>query len=153
MDTSIKISCTLIPVSKHSLLLPNSAIAEVLICGELTPPADSPSWLCGILNWQNHDVCVIDFDIIGSTDKSAPISKNTVVIVRNPANEKQTPFFGILAKSIPQVIEANSRNIDRNLHPKNPHSHATSYINISNTEAIIPNIASLINTMENINLA
>lgn len=84
MDASIKIPCTLIPVSKNNLLLPNSAIAEVLICGELVAPAGSPSWLCGVLNWQNHDVRVIDFDKMDSSEQAVQSNKNTVIIARNP---------------------------------------------------------------------
>lgn len=171
MDSSIIIPCTLVPVKKHNLLIPNSAIAEVIISDKLEAPDNAPKWLPGLVKWQDQDIFVIEFDAIDSDAISANNNKNTVLVIRNliendpiekhseehspthtPTNN-QIMYFGILAKSVPQIVEANSHSIDRNLHPKFNHSLARSYININGIEAIIPNIASLAHIIENANLS
>jgi len=156
MDASIKIPCTLLPVNKHNLLLPNSAIAEVIVCGGLESPAKSPAWLIGSTTWQNQIIHIIAFDKFISSEKSTGSDKNTVVIVRNPSIDSidnSPAFFGILVKNIPQVIEANSHNIDKNMHPNISHPHAKSYIIIKNLDAIIPDIASIAKAINNPDLA
>lgn len=152
MDASIKIPCTLVPVTKFNLLLPNSAIAEVIVSSEFEVIPDTPRWLYGVLNWQNKHVPVIEFDKIDSTDVKSEHKKSIILIALNPSLKGNTPYIGILSKSIPQVIEANSHNVDKNLHPKSTHSHAKSHVIAGRKEAIIPNMESLTELIESIKL-
>jgi len=155
MDTSIKIPCALIPLNQCQLLLPTSAIAEILYCDELKVTDHTLPWLFQLTDWQNQAIRVIDFEKINSPDQTILNTKNIVVIVRKindrakqdaDAGSSDTDhcgFFGILAKNTPQIVEANSRNLDRNLHPKNTLSHVKCHIDINHTQAIIPDIPSL----------
>lgn len=166
MDTSIKIPCTLIPTGRYQLLLPNSAIVEVLTCSELTPPkqahtstnAGIPTWLLGTLSLQDQPISVINFDAIEANAVSNDQKKNTIVIIRNTVTNASSskhyqPYLGIYADRIPHILEVRSQNIERELHPQHTHSQAIGYIDIQGMTAIIPNIPSLLNMIEDISLA
>ena len=148
MNVSIKIPCTLIPVKRFNLLLPNSAIAEVIVTNEIQTVPDAPPWLYGTVNWQNHNIKIILFDQIDTQDIRPEPHKSVITIIRNPVPNSKPAFLGILVRKTPQVLDANSHNLDRNLHPKNNHSCAISYATINGKDALIPNIESLVNLVD-----
>ncbi|MDH3327495.1 MAG: chemotaxis protein CheW [Gammaproteobacteria bacterium] len=148
MDVSIKIPCTLVPVRKFNLLLPNSAIAEVIVSSALELPTNAPQWLYGIVKWQEYNVHVIEFDKIDLAQNIPNNKKSIILVLRNPSPTNKVPYIGILAKSIPQVIDVNSRNIDKNLHPQITHSHAKSYVIVNKKDGVIPNVESLANLIK-----
>ncbi len=161
MDTSLKIPCTLIPTNGHNLLLPNSGIAEVIICNKLasfTTTSKIPHWVIGVLHWQEQNVYIIDFNGIDNHDSiinRKENAKRTIVIIRNSSKENSTnkvAFFGIIINGTAKVIEVNSLNIDKNRYPETSHSHAISYVDINHIEAIIPNIPALTGLIEELNL-
>jgi len=140
MHTSIKIPCTLIPTNNVNLILPNSAIEEVIVSDAIKPLPHTPSWITGSICWHNQNINIVTFDQPHVTDETNRSGKHIIVVVRNPSADNNRAFFGILAKNMPQVIEANTQNIDRNLRPENTHTHAKSYVYINGKDAIIPDI-------------
>ena len=148
MVASIKIACTFVPVRKFNLLLPNSAIAEVIVSQSLEKKINSPQWLLGTTQWQNEEIDIIGFDKIDSSDDSPENLKSIIIIVRNPSITGAMRHFGIMTKNRPHIVEANSHTLDKNLHPRASHSHAKSYVVINGKEALIPNIELLAKTIE-----
>ena len=145
---SIKIPCTLIPVKRFNLVLPNSAVAEVISRKEINQEKANQVWLLGTIEWQNDKIPVIEFDKIDEADQESEYTKYTIIIVRNclPGNENNNRIehFGILAKSMPQVIEANAHSIGKELHPQISHSQAKSYLTFHGKAALIPDIESIV---------
>lgn len=140
MDSSIRVPCTLIPIYGSNLLLPNSAIAEVLVCEEILKQENQPQWCLGQIRWDNRAIDIISFERIEVPTKQILTKRYIILIIRNPEADAAPPYFGLLATQIPQIVQANSSTLYKNLQPTNTHSCAMSYVSINGKSAIIPDI-------------
>ncbi len=149
MDHTIKIPCISVPVRGHTLLLPNSAISEVIIIKEqIQQFKDMPRWSVGYINWQNEKVFILSFDQIDHESNYSTKNKHLCLIIKNPDLTSALRHIALIAEDTPQIVQANSQSIDRNLHPQSLHSCALSYATINSNAVILPDIsklASLIN--------
>ena len=140
MDSSLKISCTLIHTGQHYLILPNSAIAEVLVTSVLNTNEQQPTWGAGQIEWDYQIVPLISFDQLESELQRNNTGKHIILIVRNPVTNGRPAYFGIIASSIPQIVQANSSTLKKNLQPKSLHRYALSYILFNGRPALIPDL-------------
>lgn len=105
--TEADVRCMLIPVRQGRLLLPSSAVAEVI--GYRTPDAvdQQPKWMQGTVSWHQRDIPVIDFErLIGRPEIGAGIRQRIAVCYAiNGATE--WPLMGILAQGIPRLLHVN----------------------------------------------
>jgi len=143
MDSSIRVPCTLIPVYGNNLLLPNSAIAEVLVCEEILKQENQPQWCLGQIRWDNRAIDVVSFERIEVPTKQILTQRYIILIIRNPEADSAPPYFGFLATQIPQIVQANSSTLYKDLQPANTHTCAMSYVSINGKHAIIPDIGKI----------
>ena len=71
-DTEVR--CMLIPMRSGRLLLPSTAVAEVI--GYRTPDADDdqPEWMQGTVSWHQRDIPVLDFERLIGVVSWPPVS-------------------------------------------------------------------------------
>jgi len=149
MDSSLKVSCTLIQAGPHYLILPNSAIAEVVVTKEFSHKSDHPTWSAGQTQWDNQNVELISFEHLGSkSGRHAEGSSHIVLIIRNPIPHSQPKYFGVIASTIPQIVQANSSALRKDLRPSLLHDYSMSYVLINGRPAIIPDIARIANLIK-----
>lgn len=105
------IRCMLIPVRQGRLLLPSSAVAEVI--GYRTPDAHEkqPDWMQGTVNWHQRDIPVIDFErLIGRAEIGAGI-RQRITVCYSIGGASEWPLMGILAQGIPRLLHVNEAAI------------------------------------------
>jgi chemosensory pili system protein ChpC len=102
----------LIPLDGMRLVLPNTAIAEVISYQKPEPVADSPAWLLGTISWRGIETMpVIAFET-ASTEALVTPGKSSRIIVLNTLNEhSELHFYGILAQGIPRLISLDDSTI------------------------------------------
>lgn len=101
----------LIPLDGIRLVLPNTAIAEVISFQSPEPVADGPDWLLGTINWRGIDIPVLAFET-ACTDAKVTPGKSSRIIVLNTLNENaDLHFYGILAQGIPRLISLDESTI------------------------------------------
>jgi len=109
----------LLPLEGHTLLLPSSAIAEIIPYEKPNPIPDIPKWFMGVLTWRAIHIPLIILEKVESTvdwgeDKTPPVltDKTHIAIInrdskiqgegQNSASTKY-PFFSILLKNVPKM--------------------------------------------------
>ena len=97
----------LLPLSSISLLIPNSAVAEVV--GYYTPTAlpDSSKWFPGVVVWRGVHVPVISLEEMCSLDTvidtSIIGSRSRIAVIYNPEKDAELPYLGIHIQDIPRA--------------------------------------------------
>lgn len=100
-----------IPLDGMRLVLPNTAIAEVISYTTPNPVDGSPDWLLGSLEWRGLTIPLLAFETACS-QKTVTINKKSRVVVLNAlAEESSTPFYGLIAQGIPSLISLNESGI------------------------------------------
>lgn len=101
----------LIPLKGMQIVLPNTAIAEIISQVKPEKLADSPDWLLGMVAWRGYKIPLISFE--GLTGKTAcKLNKKCRIVILNGMNgDKDLPFYGLVAQGIPRLMSLNTENI------------------------------------------
>jgi chemosensory pili system protein ChpC len=80
-ETHLSIRSQIIPIGGGHLVLPNTAVAEVINYSEPAPIAEGPEWLLGLLSWRERDVPLLSFEVMcGQSKPSVPVRAKIVVL-------------------------------------------------------------------------
>ena len=128
----------------NSILLPNSCIKEVFISADINL-SPNKNYVVGNINWKGQDIPLLSLETEAINDVSATNIKKIIVVVESQNNQRDKHVCGIVARRVPQVVQANIHSIEKNLTPKIFHDLALSYITIKGKPAFIPDMQRLVN--------
>jgi chemosensory pili system protein ChpC len=108
---NINVHGQLIPLKGMQMVLPNTAIAEIISQSKPEKLDDSPDWLLGMVAWRGFKIPLMSFEaIIGKT--AGRLNKNCRIVILNGMNgDKTLPFYGLIAQGIPRLMSLNTDNI------------------------------------------
>ncbi len=100
------IRCMQLPIEDAQLLLPNSAVAEII--GYMQPEAQNQEgdWFVGFISWRGVMVPVISIEKLCQRSYSEPGPRSRIAIIYNPDGEDNLPYLGIILKDIPRAYLA-----------------------------------------------
>lgn len=94
----------MVSLAEASLILPNSAVVEVMGMDTLVPRTDGPDWLLGHAQLQHVDVPVISLELMLGQSLPATNRKCRVVVLNAPM---QANAFALVAQSYPLIVTLN----------------------------------------------
>lgn len=108
---NINVHGQLIPLKGMQIVLPNTAIAEIISQVKPEKLDDSPDWLLGMVAWRGYKIPLISFESL--TGKAAcKLNKNCRIVILNGMNgDKDLPFYAMVAQGIPRLMLLNADNI------------------------------------------
>ena len=137
VDLLAKIPCTLIPQGEVNLLVPNSAIQEVLKTDLLAADSNEAQTIIGKIRWNGQDLKIFSsntkYNKANLTNKSA-----IIVVLKSPDTEQNMGFF---ASQSPKSLRANQRSLSDDNSPTYINTYALRYVYIEGTAAIIPDLS------------
>ena len=145
------VHCLTIPLDGETVLLPNSAIAEVIAYKNPNPIDDAPEWFLGYIDWREKRVPLISFESIsGKVFSSA--KKNSRICVLNTLNgNAQLPYVSILSQGIPSLAIVQEQGLeDKEGSEERP--AVAGIVEVGGVEAVIPNIDELEQRLISLNL-
>jgi chemosensory pili system protein ChpC len=100
----------ILPLAKSGLLLPNSAVAEVILAGQLSAAVSSP-FLLGYMTWREQEIPLISFEglLSGSLPKDLPLRQ--MAILHGITNRQKMPFFGLVLSGVPRMLRLRASDI------------------------------------------
>ena len=103
-----EVDCLYVPLQESILLVPMSAIAEVVQTVAVTEQQDAPVWFDGWLEWRQKRVPLISFEALGEdigSDTRQGISDNSSALVINTLSpEKGLSYYAIQAQGFSKLI-------------------------------------------------
>lgn len=100
-QTVAQITGLLLTLSDRLLLLPNTAVAELVAYRNVQPAVNSPSWLLGQIAWRDLSLPLLSFEA-ASSEHSANLENARVVIINAIGGRPKFRFFALLIKGIPR---------------------------------------------------
>ncbi len=95
----------ILTLKNELVVVPNSAVAEIISVQSVHEVGDSPHWMLGKARWRGVEVPVVSFEAAAGEDAQA-VNINTQVAVMYSANEdedKKYPYIGLAMHGVPHV--------------------------------------------------
>lgn len=130
----------IIPLNGVTLLLPNTAVAEVSNYKMPQPIGDAPAWLLGMMLWRGRSVPLLAFEpFLGRTAGVGGVHARAAVCNTLNANPV-LPFVAILAQGIPRLQELKSGMVESVARGGEGPAVVAARVLVDGREAIIPDL-------------
>ena len=143
-----EIRCLVAPLVNSRVLLPNSAVAEILNFTSPEPFKRGPSWLLGEMDWRGWKVPVISYEQLASAGDSRTItSKTRILIIKTLGESTQLNYIGLVIQGLPQLKKVTASGLVDKKTEGLPES-VFSEVTIDDITAFIPELAGLTHSVE-----
>ncbi|MDY6942139.1 MAG: chemotaxis protein CheW [Pseudomonadota bacterium] len=131
----------IMPLHGDRLLLPNSAVAEVIARAEPEPVRDAPDWLLGELSWQGWRIPLVSFEQ-ASQQPAPPINERSrIAITYTLGQELPCRQLAIRIQGHPQLVRIQQEVLTTiPLTDTERESPVLFHVRIGNTRAYIPDL-------------
>ena len=142
-----EIRTILAPLTDGYVMLPNSAVGEILEFTSPEPFKQGPTWLLGEIAWHGWQVPVINYEgmLKGSSIKIT--SKSRILIVKTLGESTQVNYIGLVIQGLPRLKKARAETLIETQVEKLPDA-VFSEVAIDGLKAIIPDLGDLTRIVE-----
>ncbi len=111
----------LLQLTSLNLLIPNSAVAEIIGYSTPRPLPDSSDWFSGVVLWRGVYVPVVVVEQMCNLSTAQVGPRARIAIIYNPEKDPDLPYLGIHMQDIPRAYLAEAESMesgsDENLSP------------------------------------
>jgi chemosensory pili system protein ChpC len=104
----VSIRCMQLPLVGMQLLLPNSAVAEIIGFDRSTLIGSQSGPVLGRISWRGVTVPVASIEELCGESMLEPATRSRIAIVYNPEGGAEMPYMGILMQDIPKAYLAEN---------------------------------------------
>ncbi len=131
------------PLTAGHVLLPNTAVAEIMAFVKPEPFKEAPAWLLGELAWNGWQVPVICYEqLIDKKSGNAITPKARILIIKTLGESTQLNYIGLLIQGLPKLKKVTADSLLEKQTDGLPDT-LFSRVSIDDVEAMIPNIGEL----------
>jgi len=106
-DKTTSVRCMLLPLTALNLLVPNSAVAEIIGYSQPRGLADCSDWLAGVVQWRGVYVPVVAIEQMCGIASAGTGPRARIAIIYNPEKDAELPYLGIHMQDIPRAYLAD----------------------------------------------
>lgn len=129
----------LIPFHGGQLVLPQSAVVEILPYARPLKIENTPSWVTGALLWKADPVPLVSMDqLIFGVEDSAAYSRIVIIHALNPMPRLR--YVGFLASKAPHQLDLSRDLIKPDTSETSEITGILQYVKVQNRPAIIPDL-------------
>lgn len=139
VEENIVVRSQLIPLHDMRLVLPNTAIAEVIAFHKPEAIEDSPAWLLGLFSWRGVKIPLISYETAVQEQNPEMHRRSRVVVLNSLTGSEDTPFYGLLVQGIPRLMGLDNSNILDAPDSTTEHDFMLRRVLVEGHPAIIPN--------------
>ncbi|WP_455365158.1 chemotaxis protein CheW [Kaarinaea lacus] len=111
-EQAIVVRSQLISLEALRLILPNTAIAEVVAYNQPELPEEgTPEWFLGYINWRGYRIPVVSFEQMIDQAGSRPDRRSRIIVLNSITADPDRPFYGLLATGIPRLMSVDTHSI------------------------------------------
>jgi len=133
--------CLLLPLQDDKLLLPNTAVAEVITYINPESIDNAPDWLMGTITWRDIRIPLVSFELLSGLAVTSGGTRRIAVL--NTLNGNQhIPYIAILIQGIPQLRLIQEDSIqDEDI--ENDKLTIASVVKVNGEQVLIPDLDDL----------
>jgi len=110
-EEAIVVRSQMITLEALRLVLPNTAIAEVIAYTQPELPENMPEWFLGYAPWRGYRIPIISFESMIDQPGSKPDKRSRIIVLNSISGDPDRPFYGLLATGIPRLMVIDNDNI------------------------------------------
>jgi len=142
-----EVDCLYVPLHEGILLVPMSAVAEVVQTVAVTEQQDAPVWFDGWLEWRQKRVPLVSFEAISEekgNDARQGISDNSSALVINTLNpEKGLSYYAIQAQGFSKLIRIAEDDPLKQVNNQSSAPHVLMQVELDDQVMQVPDLVSL----------
>jgi len=143
-----EIRTILAPLTDGYVMLPNSAVGEILTFTSPEPFKQGPPWLLGEIAWRGWQVPVINYERMLRDNGSTTITAKTRVLIMKTLGEStQVNYIGLVIQGLPRLKKVSARTLVEKQIDDLPDT-VFSKVTIDDLQAVIPELGDLTRTVE-----
>ncbi len=109
-NAAAEVTCVLVPLHQHTLLIPNACVAEVLPWRRSKQLAGVPPWCLGVLGWRGESVVVLDYEaIVSGKQTNAP--HRAMVVLKKTGTWEGSAFYAVAAAGLPRLVHVGEQEL------------------------------------------
>jgi len=144
----VEIRTIMAPLTNGYVVLPNSAVAEVLAYTVPEPFKASPIWLLGEIAWHGWQVPVISYEqLIDENAGHISTSRARILIIKTLGESTQVNYIGLVIQGLPKLKKVTAESLIEK-QTEGLADTLFSEVLIESQVALIPDLASLTHTVE-----
>lgn len=152
-EQELKVRSQLIPLHNMRLVLPNTAIAEVISYHNPQSLEGMPDWLPGMLSWRGLQIPLVSLETAAVGQAPHTHRRSRVVVMNTITGSSQLPFYGIIAQGIPRLMNLDQSNILDAPNAESGQNFVLRQVLVEGHPAIIPDLNALENEMTNLGVS
>ena len=102
----------LLPLTSLSLLIPNSAVAEIIGYSVPRQLSDTSEWFPGVVLWRGVYVPVVEVEKLCNLGVAQVGPRTRIAIIYNPEKDPEMPYIGIHMQDIPRAYLAEADSME-----------------------------------------
>lgn len=142
MKATDEVYAVLIKLTGDTLLLPNSAVAEVVsVAGLQAAAAGGPAWLAGTISYSERTLPVLHFEVMNGGTQAGDTRRQRVAILHGITDRLHSGQYAVLCQGYPHLVTLNREALKKE--PKaatDREAVVLARVKIANTSALIPNL-------------
>jgi len=103
--------CLLMTLQEIKILLPNTAVAEVIDHVSPEPVENAPDWLLGTISWRDVSVPLLSFEMISGLGNQQQNTSGRIAVLNTLNGNPDLPYIALLIQGIPQLRLVQEANI------------------------------------------
>lgn len=101
----------LMPFYGFNVMMPNTAVAEVVVYDAPRGIEQGPVWLKGFITWRGKNVPVVSMENLLGVTEGTPASQARLIIFNALGDGKAIPFIAMIAQGIPRLLALKDENL------------------------------------------
>lgn len=131
----------IIDLADDNLILPNSAVVEVLGQDALQALATGPGWLLGELKLDLDTIPVISLEALWGQGVAENVRRSRIVVLKAPNQDERV---ALMARAYPLIVTLNEIALKVRSAEDDARPHVLSHIQVANRQALIPDLDALV---------
>lgn len=111
-DKATSVRCMLLPLNSLNLLIPNSAVAEIIGYSMPRKLPDTSDWFSGVVLWRGVYLPVVAVEQMCSIDTAQAGPRARIAVIYNPEPDPDLPYLGIHMQDIPRAYLADADSME-----------------------------------------
>ena len=137
------IRSVLLPLTKDTLLLPHSAMIEILPEREILPIDNSPEWVLGEVEWNNERIPLLALEVAFGSELPKKQRRSRLIILSFLSDSNQYKYLAIRATGVPRLVQLEAENLVADELKGVPSKFVEMYGSLNGKKVIVPNMLEL----------
>ncbi len=143
-----EIRTILAPLTDSYVMLPNSAVGEILTFTSPEPFKKGPPWLLGEMAWRGWQVPVINYErLLDPGSVTTLTAKTRILIIKTLGESTQVNYIGLVIQGLPRLKKVSESTLVEEQIDELPDT-VFSKVAIDGLQAVIPELGDLTRTVE-----